>query len=74
MHYDTNDASGNFHLNWRRICRRFWRGLREWCGDAAYERYVRGAQKKSASTHRMTREEFYVEQLDRRYSHPNRCC
>ncbi len=57
-----------------RTLRRFWRGLREWCGDSAYERYLRSANGKSASCHTLTAEEFYVEQLNRRYSRPNRCC
>jgi len=57
-------------LKLRRWARRFWRGLREWCGDAAYERYLRS----SATCARLTPEEFYVEQLNRRYSRPNRCC
>jgi uncharacterized short protein YbdD (DUF466 family) len=57
-----------------RFLRRFWRGLREWCGDAAYESYLRsrGVQKSAAPP--LTATEFYVEQLDRRYSRPNRCC
>jgi uncharacterized short protein YbdD (DUF466 family) len=55
-----------------RLFRRFWRGIREWCGDAAYERYLRSAGAKSGSCR--TPEEFYVEQLNRRYSRPNRCC
>ena len=51
----------------------FWRRLREWCGDAAYERYLRAAtrQQKSCVS---TREQFYLQQLERRYSKPNRCC
>ncbi len=54
----------------RRWARRFWRGVREWCGDAAYERYLR-----SSATHpKLTAQEFYLEQLNRRYSRPNRCC
>jgi uncharacterized short protein YbdD (DUF466 family) len=57
-----------------RLLRRFWRGLREWCGDAAYERYLSSAATKSASCRALTAEEFYVEQLNRRYSRPNRCC
>jgi len=58
-----------------RFLRRFWRGLREWCGDAAYERYLRSAARKSdASQRALTAEQFYVEQLERRYSRPNRCC
>jgi uncharacterized short protein YbdD (DUF466 family) len=54
--------------------RRFWRGLREWCGDAAYERYLRSPATKSGSCRTLSAEQFYVEQLNRRYSHPNRCC
>jgi len=58
-----------------RYLRRFWRGLREWCGDAAYERYLRSAARKAdASCCALTAEQFYVEQLERRYSRPNRCC
>jgi uncharacterized short protein YbdD (DUF466 family) len=57
-----------------RLLRRLWRGLREWCGDAAYERYLRSRVRKSAPGCALTAEEFYVEQLNRRYSRPNRCC
>jgi len=61
---------------WSRVKRGaigFWRGLRDWCGDSAYERYVecvlRAGGKKP-----LTPAQFYVEQLNRRYSRPNRCC
>jgi hypothetical protein len=54
------------------MARIFWLGLREWCGDAAYERYQRAAVRKKAAL--ATRGEFYVEQVERRYSRPNRCC
>jgi uncharacterized short protein YbdD (DUF466 family) len=54
--------------------RRFWRGLREWCGDAAYERYLRAHGRQDAGNRALTAEEFYVEQINRRYSRPNRCC
>jgi hypothetical protein len=57
----------------KRSLRRFWRGLREWCGDAAYERYL-GAKGRQAEPRALTAEEFYVEQMNRRYSRPNRCC
>jgi uncharacterized short protein YbdD (DUF466 family) len=57
-----------------RFLRRFWRGLREWCGDSAYERYLRCASAKSGAAHPLTPEEFYVERLNRHYSRPNRCC
>jgi len=52
---------------------RLWQGLREWSGDAAYETYVRCAMKRRAA-HVLSREEFYVEQLQRKYSRVSRCC
>ena len=58
----------------RRIARRLWRGVREWCGDAAYERYLRAQAARACESRALTAEEFYVEQLARRYSRPNRCC
>jgi uncharacterized short protein YbdD (DUF466 family) len=58
----------------RRMARSAWRGLREWCGDAAYERYLRSALTRSRACDVLSPAEFYVEQLDRRYSRPNRCC
>jgi uncharacterized short protein YbdD (DUF466 family) len=56
------------------MLRQFWRGLREWCGDAAYERYLLATGKQGSERRTLTAEEFYVEQLNRRYSRPNRCC
>jgi len=53
---------------------RFWRGVREWCGDAAYERYLRSNAGLNTERRLLTAEEFYVEQVNRRYSRPNRCC
>jgi uncharacterized short protein YbdD (DUF466 family) len=47
--------------------------VREWCGDAAYEKYCRAA-KRNKETLLATPEQFYVEQLKRRYSRPSRCC
>ena len=58
----------------RRMARIAWRSLREWCGDAAYERYVRSSTAKAGARTLLTPSEFYVEQLNRRYSRPNRCC
>jgi uncharacterized short protein YbdD (DUF466 family) len=52
---------------------RFWEGMREWCGDSAYERYLSFAGKPGTQQP-LTRAEFYVEQTNRRYSRPNRCC
>ena len=58
----------------RQSLRQFWRGVREWCGDAAYERYLRAMRKSNGKCGTLTAEQFYVEQLNRRYSRPNRCC
>jgi len=51
---------------------RVWQAVREWCGDSAYERYLNFAAKPDAQP--LSRTEFYVEQTNRRYSRPNRCC
>lgn len=58
----------------KRLIRRFWRGLREWCGDAAYESYLRSNARHAGASRTLSQAEFYVEQLNRRYSRPNRCC
>jgi uncharacterized short protein YbdD (DUF466 family) len=53
--------------------RNFWRGLRQWSGDSAYETYLASA-KRQQGTQPLSPTEFYVEQLNRKYSRPNRCC
>jgi uncharacterized short protein YbdD (DUF466 family) len=59
----------------KRLARLFWRGIREWSGDTAYERYLRSlAGQQSNPMRTLSAEEFYVEQLNRRYSRPSRCC
>jgi uncharacterized short protein YbdD (DUF466 family) len=57
-----------------RILRKIWRGLREWSGDAAYERYLQSPQTRAQASSVLSPAEFYIEQLNRRYSRPNRCC
>ena len=52
---------------------RFWQGLREWCGDAAYEKYAQCAARQGSQP-KLTAAQFYVEQLNRKYSRPSRCC
>ena len=56
------------------ILRRIWRGIREWCGDTAYERYEKSHARHSCGATLLTREEFYVEQLQKKYSRVSRCC
>ena len=57
-----------------RMLRKFWRGFREWSGDAAYERYLRSPRTRASASEALGPAEFYIEQLNRRYSRPNRCC
>lgn len=57
----------------RKEAGRLWLWLREWCGDAAYERYLRAATRNAQSCI-ATREQFYLQQLERKYSKPSRCC
>jgi uncharacterized short protein YbdD (DUF466 family) len=53
---------------------RVWLGIREWCGDAAYERYLKSQKRPTRSAVLLTREQFYLEQLQKRYSRVSRCC
>jgi uncharacterized short protein YbdD (DUF466 family) len=58
----------------KRLAVNLWLGIREWCGDSAYERYVQAQKTKSENSGLLTPAQFYVERVDRRYSRPNRCC
>ena len=53
---------------------RIWRGIREWCGDAAYELYLESHARHSFGVAVLTREEFYLSQLQKKYSRVSRCC
>lgn len=53
---------------------RLWLGIREWCGDAAYDRYLKSQRRTTCTAALLTREQFYVEQLQKRYSRASRCC
>ena len=57
-----------------RLAAKLWLGIREWCGDSAYERYVQAQRTKPEKSCLLTPAEFYVERVNRRYSRPNRCC
>lgn len=67
-------SSENLANSVRRAMRRAWRGLREWCGDAAYERYLQSGGYRVGKNGPLSAKEFYVERLNRRYSQPTRCC
>jgi uncharacterized short protein YbdD (DUF466 family) len=57
-----------------RLAVKLWMGIREWCGDSAYERYLQAPRTNSEKSRLLTPAEFYVERVNRRYSRPNRCC
>jgi uncharacterized short protein YbdD (DUF466 family) len=62
-------------VRWAKLTlRSAWRSLREWSGDSAYERYLRVTAAKRGAPRPLSPAEFYVEQLERRYSRPTRCC
>jgi uncharacterized short protein YbdD (DUF466 family) len=52
--------------------RTLWCAIREVFGDAAYDRYL--AAPRRGESRRMTRAEFYVDSVERRYSSVSRCC
>lgn len=60
----------------RRALNASWWWLRQMSGDAAYENYLRHApsRDRSGPDSRLTREEFYLDALRRRYSDVSRCC
>lgn len=66
--------SGAFLNSCGTMASRFWRGIREWCGDTAYERYLKVQAKRAAGVALLSREDFYLEQLHKRYSRVSRCC
>lgn len=64
------------HAIWLRFAdmlRSVWRGLRQWSGDSAYETYLVCVERQRAQKP-LSPAEFYLEQLNRKYSRPNRCC
>jgi len=58
--------------------RKVWWVLRQIFGDAAYENYLQSVQRnevhgaKAAAP--LSRDEFYLDSLQRRYSKISRCC
>ena len=61
----------------RTAVQKAWWWLRQVSGDAAYENYLRSASKgevKPCTHPPLTREQFFLDALGRRYSGVNRCC
>jgi uncharacterized short protein YbdD (DUF466 family) len=76
----------NFRLQITNL-RAAWWWLRQVLGDAAYENYLRsqrrrnrarecshGSHQEACAAVLLTREEFYLDSLRRRYSGVSRCC
>lgn len=56
---------------------RAWWWLRQVSGDAGYENYLRSLSRSAPGPRPcgpLTAEQFYLDQLRRRYSRLNRCC
>jgi uncharacterized short protein YbdD (DUF466 family) len=58
-------------LGWSK---RTWLWLRQVTGDAAYENYLRHAITHPDDAKTLSRREFYIDSLRRRYSTVSRCC
>lgn len=61
----------------RKALAALWWWLRQMSGDAAYENYLRAACVNSGAAsdvQPLSREEFYLDALRRRYSGVSRCC
>jgi uncharacterized short protein YbdD (DUF466 family) len=58
--------------------RRVWWALRQIFGDAAYENYLQSIGRSEIHDAKVTaplsRDEFYLDSLQRRYSKISRCC
>ena len=58
--------------------RQIWWVLRQIFGDAAYENYLRSVRRNEILGTRiaapLSRDQFYLDSLQRRYSKINRCC
>ena len=54
----------------RAALRGLWRFVRQWSGDAAYETY----RRRAAEAPPLSRRDFWLESLRRRYDRVSRCC
>lgn len=66
--------SARLNIRARVMLLRIWSGIRDCCGDAAYERYLQSCARKSTGGVLLSREEFYLSQVQKKYSRVSRCC
>ena len=58
----------------RNCARNIWSWIRQVSGDAAYENYLRHASASGTGSKILSRQEYYLDVLRRRYSGVSRCC
>jgi uncharacterized short protein YbdD (DUF466 family) len=65
-------------INPSKCAARLWVWLRQVTGDAAYDNYLQSIQRdipvSTGAKPPLTREQFYLDALQRRYSTVSRCC
>ena len=64
----------DFRKRLGKMAAELWRGLRDWSGDRAYDRYLEAHAKRASGEAGLSRKQFYLEQLQKRYSRVSRCC
>jgi uncharacterized short protein YbdD (DUF466 family) len=64
--------------SWKCAARKMWWALRQIFGDAAYENYLQSVRRNESHGAKiaapLSRDEFYLDSLQRRYSKISRCC
>ena len=56
----------------RKTLQRVWEVVRGVLGDSAYERYTESVRRQGGKP--LTARDFYLTQLQEKYSRPSRCC
>ena len=56
----------------KKVWLRIWEYLQEASGERDYDRYLACAQRAGLAP--IGRDEFFLAQIEARYSRPNRCC
>ncbi len=76
----THQWTRRIFFSSRRATAKLWWAMRQTFGDAAYENYLSSARARDETTQGgsasapLSRAEFYLDSLRRRYSRVSRCC
>ncbi|MGD0227500.1 MAG: CstA-like transporter-associated (seleno)protein [Terriglobia bacterium] len=57
---------------WKKVLLRIWEYLQEASGERDYDHYL--AWAKRAGLTPISRDDFFLSQIEARYTRPNRCC